>query len=171
MKSRTVEHIPPHVMTALSNLGSEITAARKNRKLSAQALAAQTNISRPTLKRVENGEPGVTFGIYATVLDALDITDQLASAFTSTTPEQKQKPSRTEYRSLVWANPQADDSTFIRAALQKPKIVVLADIARDYGFTRLEREWNSLKKTPLGRKSAEDVNRMLGHLRLNYAGK
>lgn len=168
MNSKTIEKIPPHVILALRRLGSEILSARKSKKLSAQNLAEKANITRPTLKRVENGEPGVTFGIYATVLSSLGITDRLAMVFPPAAQETKE--ARNEHRSLVWANPQADDSTFIRAALQKPKMVVLADIARDYGFECLEQEWLVLKKTPLGQRLAPDVNRMLRHLRQNYAG-
>lgn len=162
MAAKTTGKNPIQVMIALDKLGAEIADARKNQKVSAQVLAEQVNISRPTLKKIESGEPGVAFGTYATVMFSLGIADRLGNLFSF--EGQQFESTRSEYRSLVWANPQADDSTFIRAALQKPKIVVLADIARDYGLERVVAEWGALKETPAGRKVAPDVTRMLKHL-------
>ncbi|GEM_PF-4447670 len=162
MAARTIDNDPSRVSFALKKLGAEIADARKSRKISAQSLADQINISRPTLKKIEKGETGVAFGTYAAVVFSLGIADRMGEVFSSV--GQKQESTRSEYRSLVWANPQADDSIFIRAALQKPKIIVLADIVRDYGLERVMKEWEALKETIVGRKVAMDVTRMLKHL-------
>ena len=66
------------VRRALTKLGADIYDARKRRKLSAQVVADRALTSRKTLARVENGDHGVSIGIYASVLHALGLMDDLA---------------------------------------------------------------------------------------------
>lgn len=96
------------------------------------------------------------------ILSALDAVTALLPS--PAAPPRKQAHSRERYRSLVWSNPAADDSTFIRAALRSAKAVVLADFARDFGLARLQQEWTAIKDTPAGRRLAGDVERILGHI-------
>lgn len=49
--------------------------------LTAALLAERAFVSRPTLRRVEAGDPGVSMGTYASVLFALGMSDRLASIF------------------------------------------------------------------------------------------
>lgn len=48
---------------ALSLLGKQIQAGRKERKWSAQELAARAGIARDTLQHIEKGDPGCAIGL------------------------------------------------------------------------------------------------------------
>lgn len=58
---------------ALKKLGADLKAARLRRQLPAAALAERARTSRPTLARVEAGDPHVSIGIYASVLNSLGL--------------------------------------------------------------------------------------------------
>jgi transcriptional regulator with XRE-family HTH domain len=60
--------LPPAVSTALTALGENIAIARIRRKESQRAWARRLGVSVPTLIRLEQGDPGVGMGIYATAL-------------------------------------------------------------------------------------------------------
>ena len=62
---------PPAVRKALRELGANIYEARVRCKLPMSLVAERTSTSRPTLARLEKGDPGVSMGIYASVLQAL----------------------------------------------------------------------------------------------------
>jgi transcriptional regulator with XRE-family HTH domain len=71
-------HAPPlTVRRTLAKLGDDIYDARKRRKLSAQVIAERAHTSRNTLKRIEDGDPAVSMGIYASVLNALGLLEGL----------------------------------------------------------------------------------------------
>ncbi len=53
--------------------------ARLRRKHSAETVAQRAGIARKTLYRVERGDPAVALGIYARVLQALRLENDLAS--------------------------------------------------------------------------------------------
>jgi transcriptional regulator with XRE-family HTH domain len=69
---------PPAARRALKKLGSDIKNARLRRRLPMDVVAERAATSRPTLARVEKGDPGVSIGIYAAVLQALNLMDGLA---------------------------------------------------------------------------------------------
>ena len=46
---------------------------------------------------------------------------------------------------LVWSNPAATDSVWIRAALLKPTYSRLLDIALEFGLDRIRAEWAELQ--------------------------
>lgn len=73
----------PHYPTAasrraLKKLGADIRAARLRRNLPMRVLADRAFTSRSTLQRVEEGDPAVSMGIYAAVLNGLGLIDGLA---------------------------------------------------------------------------------------------
>ena len=69
-------HAPPlAVRRVLERLGDDLFDARKRRKLSAQVVAERARTSRNTLRRIEEGDPAVSIGIYASVLNALGLLD------------------------------------------------------------------------------------------------
>jgi len=70
---------PARVRRALRTLGNDIRDARKRRSLSMETVANRAFTSRKTLQRVENGDHGVSIGIYAAVLNALGLLDGLAA--------------------------------------------------------------------------------------------
>jgi len=69
---------PPATRNALRKLGGDIREARIRRKLPMDIVAQRAATSRPTLSRIEKGDPGVSIGIVAAVLQALNLLDRLA---------------------------------------------------------------------------------------------
>jgi transcriptional regulator with XRE-family HTH domain len=66
------------VRRALRKLGTDIRDARRRRGLTAEIIADRAFTTRPTLKKVEEGDAGVGIGIYAAVLNALGLMGGLA---------------------------------------------------------------------------------------------
>lgn len=58
---------------AIRKIGSDLRRARLRRHLPMEVVAGRAFISRGTLARVEQGDPAVSFGIYASVLQALGL--------------------------------------------------------------------------------------------------
>jgi transcriptional regulator with XRE-family HTH domain len=69
--------LPLPVKRALSKLGEDIRAARLRRRITATLMAERAFITRTTLGKMEKGDPGVSLGIYATVLFILGLTSRL----------------------------------------------------------------------------------------------
>jgi transcriptional regulator with XRE-family HTH domain len=69
----------PSLHRTLAALGEDLRLARLRRRISATLLAERAGMSRPTLRAIERGEPGVTMGAYASVLHSLGLDDNLAS--------------------------------------------------------------------------------------------
>jgi hypothetical protein len=71
-------HLPSiAVRRALAKLGSDVREARLRRSLPADVIASRAFTTRPTLRRIEAGDPGVGIGIYAAVLQAMGMLDGL----------------------------------------------------------------------------------------------
>ncbi|MGH6951254.1 MAG: hypothetical protein ACREH4_10295 [Vitreimonas sp.] len=77
--TRSKPALPLPVRRALRKLGEDISAARRRRKISVQLMAERAFVGRNTITRLEKGDPGVSIGIYATVLFVLGLTERLAS--------------------------------------------------------------------------------------------
>ena len=58
----------PSESRLLAGLGERLRLARLRRRLTTSTVAARCGISRPTLAKVEHGDPSVTFGTYLRVL-------------------------------------------------------------------------------------------------------
>jgi transcriptional regulator with XRE-family HTH domain len=71
--SRSVAHLPIPVARALRQVGADLRAARLRRRLRTRIVAERAQISLPTLRRIENGDPSVSLGHYATVLWVLGL--------------------------------------------------------------------------------------------------
>lgn len=67
-QSRALLDMPPLVRSLLRELGTNLGIARKRRKESLKAWAERIGVSEPTLARMEQGDPGVAIGTYATAL-------------------------------------------------------------------------------------------------------
>lgn len=76
---RTLPPLPLPVKNALRVLGENLRKARLRRRIPMDLMARRAMISRTTLTKVEKGDPGVSFGIYATVLFVLGLTSKLAT--------------------------------------------------------------------------------------------
>lgn len=70
---------------------------------------------------------------------------------------------RSKYAFLVWSNPDASDSVYLRAALLNPHLVILLDALATFGLIRLREEWDAVRETERGGKVAWYVDSMLSH--------
>lgn len=85
MKRDQKSAILPPAQVALEKLGRHLKNARKARGLTGALAAERAGISRPTLVRVEAGDPSVSMGAYAALLQFCGLLDQAVSAIA---PEQ-----------------------------------------------------------------------------------
>src|SRR6266446_2708829 len=76
--SRSDLVMPLPVRHALRKLGRDIRDARRRRRIPAAVAAQRASISRTTLVKIERGDPGVSMGIYATVLFVMGLSERLA---------------------------------------------------------------------------------------------
>jgi len=76
--TRASPSLLPRVSRLLEGLGNNLKLARLRRKYSAETVAQRAGISRKTLYRVELGDPAVALGIYARVMQALGLEQDLA---------------------------------------------------------------------------------------------
>lgn len=65
--------ISPRLEDIFKAVGENIKLARLRRKITTTMLAERADISRVTLRKVENGESGVSMGVYANVLFCLGL--------------------------------------------------------------------------------------------------
>ena len=75
---RTTPPMPLPVKRALAKLGADIKAARLRRRITTTLMAERVFVSRSTLQKVEQGDPGVSLGVYATVLFILGLSERIA---------------------------------------------------------------------------------------------
>jgi len=69
--------ISPALESILKAVGENIKLARLRRKITTTMLAERADISRVTLRKVENGESSVTMSTYANVLFCLGLEKDL----------------------------------------------------------------------------------------------
>lgn len=78
MSAKLEATLPIPVRRTLKKLGADIRDARRRRRIPTATMAERSLISRVTLTKVEKGDPGVSLGIYATVLFVLGMNERLA---------------------------------------------------------------------------------------------
>ena len=69
---------PLPVTRALRKLGQDIRDARRRRRLPMAIVTQRALISKPTLIKIERGDPRVSIANYATVLFVIGMVDRLA---------------------------------------------------------------------------------------------
>mgnify|MGYP002854725406 CR=1 FL=1 len=69
--------LSPALEDILKELGENIKLGRLRRKITTTMLAERAGMSRTTLRKVENGDSGVTLGAYASVLFCLGLEKDL----------------------------------------------------------------------------------------------
>jgi transcriptional regulator with XRE-family HTH domain len=77
--ARQAPPLLPRLSRLIAGLGENLRKARLRRAFSAETVAQRAGITRKTLHRVEQGDPAVSLGIYARVLQALRLEDDLAT--------------------------------------------------------------------------------------------
>ncbi len=68
----SVTLLPKH-LRLMSRLGENLKLARLRRRLSAEQVAQRAGISRPTLHKIEKGDPTVAMGSYFMVMNVLGL--------------------------------------------------------------------------------------------------
>lgn len=63
----------PAVRRELRKLGTSLREARLRRRLTQELVAERAGMTRPTLRRAERGDPSVSAGSYALILQALGL--------------------------------------------------------------------------------------------------
>lgn len=69
----------PSETRLLADFGERLRLARLRRRLTTITVAERCGISRPTLAKVERGDPSATFGTYLRVLSIYGLEGDLAS--------------------------------------------------------------------------------------------
>ena len=59
-------------------MGQRLKDARLRRRFSMETVCVRADISRPTLYKIEKGDPSVAFGYYVQVLRVLNLLDDLS---------------------------------------------------------------------------------------------
>lgn len=68
---------PPSVQKALKQCGENIALARRRRSIPVAVMAERVGVSRPTLAKIERGDPSVQFGHVAAAMFVLGMTENL----------------------------------------------------------------------------------------------
>lgn len=74
---RKTATLSPTLEKILQTVGENIKLARLRRKITASMLAERAGMTRTTLRKIETGDSGVTFGAYASVLFSLKLEKEL----------------------------------------------------------------------------------------------
>ena len=61
----------PQVARTIAKLGRDISLARRRRRIAAEDFAGQMGVSRATLHRLENGDPGISLNTLTMAMFAL----------------------------------------------------------------------------------------------------
>lgn len=70
-------HIYPGSAKEIQSLGQRLRDARLRRRFSMETVCTRADISRPTLYKIEKGDPSVAFGHYLQVLRVLGLLGDL----------------------------------------------------------------------------------------------
>jgi transcriptional regulator with XRE-family HTH domain len=68
----------PRVRRLLTGFGNKLKLARLRRRYSTEVVAQRAGITRPTLSKIEQGDPSVSFGAYVRVMQALRLEGDIA---------------------------------------------------------------------------------------------
>lgn len=74
---KTKQPLPIPIVKVLRKLGSDISDARRRRRITLSLMAERAGISRATAARVEKGDPATSISCYAAILFVLGVVDRL----------------------------------------------------------------------------------------------
>jgi hypothetical protein len=93
--SKSLSSLPLPVATSLETFGGNLAIARKRRRQSMDAWATRLQVSVPTLRRMEKGDPSVAAGVYMTAAWLMNLHHAVAKA---TDPKEDQVALEQEIR-------------------------------------------------------------------------
>jgi transcriptional regulator with XRE-family HTH domain len=76
--AKKIINLYPASAKEMEAMGQRLKAARLRRRFSMETVCSRADISRPTLNKVERGDPSVAFGIYVQVLRVLVLVEDLS---------------------------------------------------------------------------------------------
>ena len=71
-------NINKKLLSILSQLGENIKLARLRRNISMEEISIKTNISLPTIRKIEQGNPNVSIGLYSKILQTMELETDIA---------------------------------------------------------------------------------------------
>lgn len=74
---RTIRPLFPRSRARLAGLGQRLRLARLRRRLPQAEMAARVGVSRETISRLEQGDPGASLAVLTRVLGVLGLEDDL----------------------------------------------------------------------------------------------
>lgn len=74
----SAQALPDKVLATLKKFGEDIRTARQRRTMTQEVMAKNMYVTAKTVRRVESGDPGVSFGVYASALFVLGMAERLA---------------------------------------------------------------------------------------------
>src|SRR5688572_24120689 len=77
-RTRAATALPVPAKRALRKLGADLRAARKRRRITIRLMGERAMVSPSAVARAEAGSPGVSVGIYASILFVLGLVGRLA---------------------------------------------------------------------------------------------
>jgi transcriptional regulator with XRE-family HTH domain len=77
--SAALEGLPFKASRSLKKLGHDLNMARRRRSISTQSMCDRAFMSRPTLAKIEAGDPTVSMGLYLAVMTVLGMEERLSS--------------------------------------------------------------------------------------------
>ena len=78
MDNKRTTIIYPSSARELEELGMRLKDARLRRRFSMETVCSRADISRPTLYKIENGDPSVSIGAYIQILRVLGLVGDLS---------------------------------------------------------------------------------------------
>ena len=78
MKTQVNDILPQQVRRSLSGFGSDLSVARRKRRLTVAMMCERVGVSKATWQRMEKGDPTVSMGAYAQALFVLGFGTSLA---------------------------------------------------------------------------------------------
>ena len=107
-KRRINDTFPDELRPIMHQLGSDLAAARKVRRMTQEDMADRLNVSRVTLGRLEKGDPRVSFGTYALAAYVMGMEKRLLSIFAQEGDYEFQKQARLNLPKRVRNLPESD---------------------------------------------------------------
>ena len=111
---RVTESFPDALIEPLRQMGGDVAAARRARRMTQDELAIRMNIARKTVINIEKGDPRVGFGAYLLAAWVMGLEGKMLEAFRPETDPEFQRQARLSQPRRVRRAPVSDfdDMTF-----------------------------------------------------------
>ena len=125
--------MPRALSQNLKIMGEQIMLARKRRHLSMQDIADRATVTRLTVSKVEHGDPTVSMGIYARVLFALNLENDITLLAADDALGRQLQDAELLRKSIIV---QAESRRVYSYAKAQPIVYWMKDDEKDYSLRR-----------------------------------